>query len=110
MYGNDILYLSLKELPSFTKLEKGWAENSRYDSKYIEHFLPEKEGFSYVTDECPPQKYKYRLSSEEQLVLAQECLLGDNKGWFAEFIHDDNLREDVSEFMRDILRLIHERH
>ena len=110
MYGNDILYLSLKELPSFTKLEKGWAENSQYDNKYIEHFLPEKEGFSYIKDECPPQKYKYRLSSEDQLVLAQEYLLCDNKGWFAEFIHDDDLREDVSEFMRDILRLIHERH
>lgn len=110
MQSKEKLYEMLATLPNFTKLAKGWQENAQYGNRYIEHFLPSQTGTYYDQDETPPRPRPYVLSDTERLNLAQEILLSDNKGWFSEFVHDDMLREDVSEFMRDILRIIQEHH
>ena len=40
--------------------------------------------------------------SKEQ--TAGSALLNDNSGYFSEFVHEDELREDVTEFIRFIFK------
>lgn len=81
------LIRQLKTIPAFNALHRGFRKNFRSENFYFAHFMPE------TSDSAV---------SKEQ--TAGSALLNDNSGYFSEFVHEDELREDVTEFIRFIFK------
>ena len=97
----------LSNFPAFLSLKKSWRENTGDNNIYIEHFWPEANGFYDEKDENGRQiLMPFCPDEEESLMLAKSALLSDQSGWFDDFVHESNLRQDVTEFIRIILQEI----
>ena len=75
----------LQTVPTFNALAKTFFKIGT-ENYYVEHFLA-------ANDNSLDYEYK-----------AKKRLVDDNSGYFEEWIHDDILRHDVTEFMRAIFR------
>ena len=93
--------LSWQDIPALRNLYRGYCENMNKDNFYVAHFLPESS--QTITTENGQRKI-IRLSENERERQAVENLLDDNSGWFDEFVHDDALRQDVTETIRFLFR------
>ncbi len=93
--------LSWQDIPALRNLYQGYRENLNSDNFYVAHFLPESA--QTIISENGQHKI-IRLSENERERQAVENLLDDNSGWFDEFVHDDALRQDVTETIRFLFR------
>ena len=95
----------IKSIPAFNSLHKGYQDNFNQGNFYMQRFMPpEKVVVCSESGRCKV----ISLNEDEKLALAQEALLNDNSGYFAEFVHDDAIREDVTEVIRFIFREFHQ--
>ena len=91
----------ISNIPAFIGLHKAYRENFNAGNYYVRHFMPETKQI------CLSESGKSKLTclkEEEREELAKEELLSDNSGWFSEFVHDDAIREDVTEVIRFIFK------
>lgn len=97
----------LETLPSFLSLKSSILENLKSDNFYVAEFMQNKKGFYDDKDDDGKQKITtYFLSDYKREQQAISDLLDDNKGYFDEFVHDDEIRQDVTEFIRDLIKEI----
>ena len=92
---------SWQDIPALRSLYRGYCENMNSDNFYVAHFLPENT--QTITTENGQRKIIH-LNQKEREQQALENLLDDNSGWFDEFVHDDTLRQDVTETIRFLFR------
>lgn len=95
------LLKQLRMIPQFNSFEKAVKENLVLSNSYVEDFAPEREGFEY--DKYENRSHKYRLSNDQIEEIAIDRLLGDNKGSFEEFIHENDLRGPITELVRILI-------
>lgn len=95
----------IKSIPAFISLHKGYQDNLNQNNFYVQHFMPSET--SIARSENGHHKI-ISLNEDEKLALAQEALLNDNSGYFSEFVHDDAIREDVTEVIRFIFKEFHQ--
>lgn len=98
---NDV---AIENLPSFQGLLKGLRENLDVQNFYVREFMPDAVQSERDKD---GRKMIFELSDAAREKLAKEQLLDDNGNCFDEFIHEDKLRGDVTEFMRDIVKILY---
>ncbi len=99
------LILQLESLPAFAGLKKGLEQNLRAGNFYVDSFMPESEGYYDEKDDNGKQvTYPYHLSQDQREDEAIDLLLDNQGDEFDEFIHDDNIRHDVTELMRAIIK------
>ena len=97
----------LETLPSFLSLKSSILENLKSDNFYVAEFMPEAEVVYDDKDDNGKQKITtYFLSYYQREQQAISDLLNDNKGYFDEFVHDNEIRQDVTEFIRDLIKEI----
>lgn len=97
----------LKTLPSFLSLKSSILENLKYNNFYVAEFMPKPEVVYDDKDDNGKQKITTCFLSyykREQQAISD--LLDDNKGYFDEFVHDSEIRQDVTEFIRDLIKEI----
>ena len=94
------LIQQLETLPAFLALSKGLKENFNTDNFYVRHFMPE----AVSREKIDGVNLIYSRSDEAREKIAKENLLDDDDEHFDEFIHETNLRNDVTEFMRAIVK------
>ena len=96
----------IESIPAFMNLYKGYKENfTTTNNFYLQHFMPSAKQITY--SESGKSKI-ILLDDATRLSQAQEALLHDNSGYFSEFVHDDALREDVTEVIRFIFKEFHQ--
>lgn len=95
------LIKQLETLPAFAALKKGLEDNLNSNNWYVEHFMDDAEQGERDED---GKLHRFTVSESKREQKAVEELLDDNGNYFDEFIHDDNIRNDVSEFMRVIFK------
>ena len=98
--------ISIDSFPCFQGLLKGLQENFNRNNFYVYRSMPEKLQSDY---DGRGRGTIFELSEEAREKMAKENLLHDNGDWFDEFIHEDKLRGDVTEFMRDIAKFLFEK-
>lgn len=96
--------ISIESFPSFQGLLKGLRENLNVQNFYVREFMPDVVQSERDKD---GRKMIFELSDAAREKLAKEQLLDDNGSSFDEFIHEDKLRGDVTEFMRDIVKILY---
>lgn len=97
----------LETLPSFLSLKSSILENLKSDNFYVAEFMPKSKVIYDDKDDNGKQKITtYFLSDYKREQQAISGLLDDNKGSFDEFVHDDEIRQDVTEFIRDLIKEI----
>lgn len=97
----------LETLPSFLNLKSSILENLKSDNFYVAEFMPKAEVIYDDKDDNGKQKITtYFLSYYQREQQAISDLLDDNKGYFDEFVHDNEIRQDVTEFIRDLIKEI----
>ena len=97
----------LETLPSFLSLKSSILENLKSDNFYVAEFMPEGIEIYDDKDENGKQEITtYFLSDYTREQRAISDLLKDKKGYFDEFVHDDKIRQDVTEFIRDLIKEI----
>lgn len=105
MQNKSELIKQLETLPAFIALKKGLEQNLRSGNFYVDNFMPESNGFyDNKGDDGRQVVTHFHLSEDEREEQAVDELLADNGDYFDEFVHDDNIRNDVTEFMRSILK------
>lgn len=97
------LIKQLEFLPAFNTLSRSFRKNTTSDNFYIRHFMDS--GRVIAVSESGKAKI-INKSLEEREDEALDGLLNDNSGYFSEFIHNDNIAEDVTELMRVIFKEI----
>ncbi|MCX4348383.1 MAG: hypothetical protein OSJ76_01205 [Alphaproteobacteria bacterium] len=100
MQNTSELIKQLETLPAFSALMKGLEQNFKSGNFYVDHFLPE----SISKEKIDGVNLIYSRSDEAREEIAKENLLNDNGDFFDEFIHDDHIRNDVTELMRAIIK------
>ncbi len=96
----SLLIEQLETLPAFVALKKGLEQNFKSGNFYVDHFLPE----AISKEKIDGVNLIYSRSDEAREEIAKENLLNDNGDYFDEFVHDDNLRNDITELMRTIIK------
>lgn len=96
----------LSTLPAYSDLKKSWQENGGLKNFYIEHFSPPDDFVDEKDDNGCQYFQPANLTEEQRLDQAQFELLNDQSGWFDEFIHEGSMRNDVTEFIRAVLKEI----
>ena len=97
----------LETLPSFLNLKSSILENLKSDNFYVAEFMPKSEvAYDDKDDNGKQGITTYFLSDYKREQQAINDLLDDNKGYFDEFVHDDEIRRDVTEFIRDLIKEI----
>ena len=94
---NNELLDRLEGIPAFTSLEQSFRKNFNPKNFYFAHFMPETQNFRYEKNRGIPE-----AGAGEQ--IAARMLLEDDSGYFSEFVHEDNLRTEVTEFIRFIFK------
>lgn len=97
----------LRCLPQFNSFEAGVRKNLTLENAYVRDFAPEQDGFHDEKGDdgkqfCTP----YHLSDSQVMDEAIDGLLNDNKGYFEEFVHECQLRDDVTELVRALIKEI----
>lgn len=100
MQNTSELIKQLETLPAFAALKKGLEQNLNADNWYVDHFMPE----AVSEEKIDGVKLIYSRSDEAREEIAKDNLLADNGDYFDEFVHDDNIRNDVTELMRAIIK------
>lgn len=82
------LLQQLEDIPAFCALKQGFHQNLNADNFYFSHFLPST------------------ASSDDASAVTEaiQNLSNDQEGYFSEFVHEDRIREDVTEFIRFIFK------
>ena len=96
----SLLIEQLETLPAFVALKKGLEQNLKAGNFYVDNFMPE----SVSKEKIDGVNIIYSRSDEAREEIAKENLLNDNGDYFDEFVHDDNLRNDITELMRTIIK------
>ncbi|MFV0627012.1 MAG: hypothetical protein ACK5N8_06670 [Alphaproteobacteria bacterium] len=94
----------LRNIPAFISFEKGVKENLNINNSFVRDFKPEKKGM--IFDRDSNKYFPYELSEEEVEDKAIEKLLSDNSGCFEDFIHEDKIRDDLTELARILIKEI----
>lgn len=100
MQNTSELIKQLETLPAFAALKKGLEQNLKSGNFYVDNFIPE----AVSEEKIDGVKLIYSRSDEAREEIAKDELLADNGDYFDEFIHDDNIRNDVTELMRAIIK------
>lgn len=95
------LLKQLETLPAFAALKKGLTQNLNADNWYVDHFMEDAEQGERDED---GKLHRFTVSHEKREEKAIEELLSDSGDYFDEFIHDDHIRNDVTELMRAIIK------
>lgn len=97
----SLLIEQLETLPAFVALKKGLEKNLSADNWYVNHFMADAEQGERDED---GKLHRYTIPQEKREEQAIDCLLDDNGDYFDEFVHDDNIRNDITELMRTIIK------
>lgn len=91
----------LETLPAFAALKKGLEQNLNSENWYVNHFMDDAAQGERDED---GKLHRFTVSEEKREEKAVDELLADNGNYFDEFVHDDNIRNDVTEFVRAIFK------
>lgn len=100
MQNTSELIKQLETLPAFIVFKKGLEQNLNADNWYVDHFMPD----SVSEEKIDGVKLIYSRSDDAREEIAKENLINDKGDYFDEFVHDDNIRNDVTELMRVIIK------
>lgn len=98
---NNSFTEQIKSIPAFISLYQAYKENFNTNNFYVQYFMPPAE---QITQSESGKSKIILLDEDTRLRQAQEALLSDNSGYFSEFVHDDAIREDVTEVIRFIFK------
>lgn len=95
------LLKQLETLPAFSALKKGLEQNLNAENFYVGNFMEDAEQGERDED---GKLHRYTVSHEKREDQAIDRLLDNQGDDFDEFIHDDHIRNDVTELMRAIIK------
>lgn len=95
------LLKQLGTLPAFAALKKGLEQNLNAENFYVGNFMEDAEQNERDED---GKLHRFTVSEDEREEKAINELLDDNGDYFDEFVHDDHIRNDVTELIRAIIK------
>lgn len=101
MQNTSELIKQLDTLPAFAALKKGLEQNLNAENFYVANFMEDAEQGERDED---GKLHRFTVSEDEREEKAVDELLDDNSGYFEEFVHEDHVRNDVTEFIRAIIK------
>lgn len=105
MSNISALIQQLEAIPAFSGFKKSLKENLKPGNFYVDHCMPESEGYFDDRDDDGKQAiHKFCLSETDRGNQAIDNLLDEQQGYFDEFIHGSDLSNDITELMRAIIK------
>lgn len=101
MQNTSELIKQLETLPAFAALKKSLEQNLNAENFYVGNFMEEAEQGERDED---GKLHRFTVSENKREEKAIDELLDNQGDYFDEFVHDDNIRNDVTEFMRVIFK------